>query len=107
MPEPELEKLEYTLSRAVVFGHWKKDIDQAETVEAVRDVRYGLWETENLNLSKEQIGELYEMIDRREASLTETKEKGSVLKKLEEKKPETGEKKSSARQKRQKEGERI
>ena len=107
MPEPELEKLEYTLSRAVVFGHWKKDIDQAETVEAVRDVRYGLWETENLNLSREQIGELYEMIDRREASLTEIKEKGSVLKKLEEKKPDTGEKKSPKRQKRQNEGERA
>ena len=30
MPEPELEKLEFTLSRAVTFGHWKKDIDQAE-----------------------------------------------------------------------------
>ena len=107
MPEPELEKLEYTLSRAVVFGHWKRDIDQAETAEAIQNVRYGLWETENLNLSREQIQELYEMIDRREAVLTAAKEKGSVLKKLEEKKPETGEKKSPKKQQKQKEGERV
>ena len=54
-----------TLSRAVVFGHWKRDVDHAGTVEAVRDVRYGIWETENLNLSRDQIQELYEMIDRK------------------------------------------
>ncbi|MBR3165995.1 MAG: hypothetical protein IKF16_07480 [Lachnospiraceae bacterium] len=70
MPEPELEKLEFTLSRAVTFGHWKKDIDQAEIVEAVRDVRYGIWETENLNLTRDQIRELHEMIDRKEETLT-------------------------------------
>ena len=107
MPEPELEKLEFTLSRAVTFGHWKKDIDQAETVEAVRDVRYGIWETENLNLTREQIRELHEMIDRKEETLTAAMKKESVLKQLGETKPENGEKKAPKRQKKQKEGERT
>ena len=107
MPEPELEKLECTLSRAVVFGHWKRDVDHAETVEAVRDVRYGIWETENLNLSKDQIRELHEMIDRKEAALTSAMKKDSVLKQLVETKPENGEKKAPKRQKKQKEGERT
>ena len=107
MPEPELEKLEYTLSRAVVFDRWKKDIDQAETVVAVRDVRYGIWETENLNLTREQIQELHEMIDRKEETLTAAMQKDSVLKQLGETKPENGEKKAPKRQKKQKEGERT
>lgn len=107
MPEPELEKLEFTLSRAVTFGHWKKDIDQAETVVAVRDVRYGICETENLNLTREQIQELHEMIDRKEETLTAAMKKDSVLKQLGETKPENGEKKAPKRQKKQKEGERT
>jgi hypothetical protein len=87
----------------VTFGHWKKDIDQAETVEAVREVRYGIWETENLNLSRDQIQELHEMIDRKEAALTSAMKKDSVLKQLVETKPENGEKKAPKRQKKQKE----
>ena len=91
----------------MTFGHWKKDIDQAETVEAVRDVRYGIWETENLNLAREQIRELHEMIDRKEESLTAAMKKESVLKQLGETKPENGEKKAPKRQKKLKEGERT
>ena len=69
MPEPELRKLEPVLARAVEYGHWKRDLDQAETVEAVRDVRYGLFETENLNLTREQIGELHKAVDQKETEL--------------------------------------
>jgi len=107
MPESELEKLEYTLSRAVVFGRWKRKIDQAETVEAVRDVRYGMWESENLNLTRDQIRELYEMIDCREASLAAAMKKPSVLKHLQEMNPADGEKGTPKRPRKHKEGERT
>ena len=107
MPEPELEKLECSLSRAVAFGRWKRKIDQAETVEAVRDVRYGLWETENLNLTRGQIRELYDMTDRREAILTASLKKPSILKHLQEMKPEDGEKGTPKRPRKHKEGERT
>ena len=66
-PEPELRDLEIVLSRAVEYGHWKRDIDQAKTIEAVRDVRYGICESENLNLTREQVDELHILIDRKEA----------------------------------------
>ena len=69
MPEPELRKLEPALSRVVTFAAWQKELANAETVDAVRDVRYGLYETENLNLSKEQISALHEAIDRKEAAI--------------------------------------
>lgn len=69
MPESELRNLEFILSRAVEFGHWKRDIDQAQTLPAIRDVRFSIGETENLNLSREQIGKLYEMIDQKEKAL--------------------------------------
>ena len=70
MPEPELRKLEPVLSQAVSFAGWQKELEQAETAAAVRDVRYGLYETEYLNMSREQISALHEAIDRKEAALT-------------------------------------
>ena len=69
MPEPELRKLEPILSQAVTFAAWQKDLANAETVDAVRDVRHGLYETENLNLSRAQISALHEAIDQKEAAL--------------------------------------
>ena len=48
MPEPELRKLEELLHEAVEYGHWIDYLDQAQTVEAVREVRYSLYETEEL-----------------------------------------------------------
>ena len=69
----------------------------------MREVRYGIWETENLNLSRDQIQELHEMIDRKEAALTSAMKKDSVLKQLGETKTENGEKKAPKRQKKQKE----
>ena len=69
MPEPELRKLEPVLSQAVTFAAWQKDLANAETVDAVRDVRYGLFETENLNLTRAQISALHEAIDQKEAAI--------------------------------------
>ena len=86
MPEPELRKLEPVLSQAVSFAGWQKELEQAETAAAVRDVRYGLYETEYLNMSQEQISALHEAIDRKEAALTaeegRSSEKQSVLEDL-------------------------
>ena len=73
MPEPELRKLELVLAEAVEYGHWKQRLDQAETVEAVRDVRYSLFDTENLSLSREQIGKLHAAIDHKETMLMAAK----------------------------------
>lgn len=70
MPEAELRKLDSVLAGAVEYGHWKRELDGAETPEAVREVRYGLCESENLIISKEQIGKLFEAIDRKETALT-------------------------------------
>ena len=70
MPEPELRKLEPVLSQAVSFAAWQKELEQAETAAAVRDVRYGLYETEYLNMSREQISALHEAIDQKETAFT-------------------------------------
>ena len=85
MPEPELRKLEQLLHEAVEYGHWKDYLDQAKTVEAVQEVRYSLYETEEL--TREQIQTLHKAIDNKEALLKTVgkkalKSKKSVLKEL-------------------------
>ena len=87
MPEPELRKLDPILARAVDYGHWRRDLDQAETVEAVRNVRYGLFETENLSLTREQIGELHTAIDHKETALMAAKKAAKHEKKAARKLP--------------------
>lgn len=67
MPEPELEKLEDVLSNAVVFGEWIKRLEGAKTKEAVREVRYSLYDEESGKLTREQIQELHTAIDEKEA----------------------------------------
>lgn len=91
MPEPELRKLEPLLSNAVEFGHWKRDVEQAKTTDEVREVRYGIYETENMSFSREQILKLHDAIDRKEAALmaaekSSERAKGSALKDLNQKK---------------------
>ncbi len=92
MPEPELRKLEELLHEAVEYGHWIDYLDQAQTVEAVREVRYSLYETEEL--TREQIQALHKAIDDKEALLSKAGRadvnKMSVLKELETKKSRTG-----------------
>lgn len=73
MPEPELRKLEDVLARAVDYGHWKRRIDEAQTSEAVREVRYGLYESECLTMTGDQIRDLHGMIDRKETALVAVK----------------------------------
>ena len=75
MPEAELRKLEPLLASAVEYGHWKRDLSNANTLDAVREVRYGLFDTENTNLTKEQIGELHVAIDLKEAGFTAEKKR--------------------------------
>ena len=109
MPEPELRKLEPVLSQAVEYSYWKRDLDKADTPDAVRDVRNGLFETENLNLTRDQITALHKEIDQKESALTAalSKEsepgKSSVLKDLESTKLKPRESKSSRKPKKQKE----
>ena len=92
MPEPELRKLEELLHEAVEYGHWIDYLDQAKTVEAVREVRYSLYETEEL--TREQIQALHKAVDDKEALLSKAGRadlnKKSVLKELETKKSRTG-----------------
>ena len=86
MPEAELRKLEPVLQNAVEYHSWDQRIQNADTVDDVRDVRYGIMETENLMLSGEQIQTLYEAIGQKESQLLEeTKdaaERPSVLSEL-------------------------
>ena len=107
MPEPELRKLEPVLSQAVSFAGWQKELEQAETAAAVRNVRYGLYETEYLNMSREQISALHKAIDRKEAALTaaeeRSSEKQSVLEDLETTKTDPRKTKAARKPKKQKE----
>ena len=107
MPEPELRKLEPVLSQAVSFAGWQKELEQAETAAAVRDVRYGLYETEYLNMSQEQISALHEAIDRKEAALAaaeeRSSEKQSVLEDLETTKTNPRETKATRKPKKKEE----
>ena len=107
MPEPELRKLEPVLSQAVSFAGWQKELEQAETAAAVRDVRYGLYETEYLNMSREQISALHEAIDRKEAALTaaegRSSEKQSVLEDLKTTKTSSRDATATRKPKKQKE----
>ena len=91
MPEPELRKLEVVLSNAAEFGHWKRELEQAETVDEVLEVRYGIFETENISLSREQIMELRNAIDQKETEMMTKEnhtreEKQSVMNNLDQKK---------------------
>ncbi|MCD8231132.1 MAG: DUF3849 domain-containing protein [Clostridiales bacterium] len=65
----ELRKLEAVVSREVTFFQWQRDIEEAPSADILREVRFGLWETENLNLSREQMERIYQMIDEKEQSL--------------------------------------
>lgn len=79
MPEPELRKLESVLSVAAELGSWERQIQSAETAEAVKEVEMGLMETENLGFSHEQYQQLYEAIDKRLSELQQPEQRPSVL----------------------------
>lgn len=71
MSRKELGKLEAVVSREVTFAEWQKEIEQAETADDLREVNYGMMETEYLNLSDEQRERLYQMMDEKEKGFTE------------------------------------
>ncbi|MCD7956154.1 MAG: DUF3849 domain-containing protein, partial [Lachnospiraceae bacterium] len=70
MSRRELEKLEFVVSREVTFAGWQKEIEQAETADDLREVNYGMMETEYLNLSDEQRERLYQMMEEKEKGFT-------------------------------------
>ena len=70
MPQPELEKLEAVLARAVEFDYWSKSIEHAADADALEVVALDYRWAEDLNLSSEQRSALWEQIEDRKAQLT-------------------------------------
>ena len=70
MPQPELEKLEAVLARAVEFDYWSKSIEHAADADALEVVTLDYQWAEDLNLSSEQRNALWEQIEDRKAQLT-------------------------------------
>jgi hypothetical protein len=69
MSEPELRKLETTISREAELYKWERRIDRAVTTADLEDVRIGIMETERLGLTNEQIQRLFESVNRKEQSI--------------------------------------
>ncbi|MCD8336386.1 MAG: DUF3849 domain-containing protein [Lachnospiraceae bacterium] len=63
MSRKELGKLESVVSREATFSGWKKEIEQADSPDALREVEFGMMETEHLNLSDAQRERLYQMME--------------------------------------------
>ncbi|MCD8397605.1 MAG: DUF3849 domain-containing protein [Lachnospiraceae bacterium] len=78
MSRKELEKLEFVVSREVTFSTWKKEIEQADSADALREVEYGMMDTENLNLSDAQRERLYEMMEEKGKSFPESQREERV-----------------------------
>ena len=70
MPQPELEKLEAVLARAVEFDYWSKSIEHAADADALEVVTLDYQWAEDLNLSSEQRSALWEQIEDRKAQFT-------------------------------------
>ena len=70
MPQPELEKLEAVLARAVEFDYWSKSIEHAADADALEVVTLDYQWAEDLNLSSEQRNALWEQIEDRKAQFT-------------------------------------
>ena len=62
----ELEKLEAVLSKEVSFYEWNQEIQKANSLKELHDVSFGIDETENLNVTREQRERLYQAIQKRE-----------------------------------------
>ena len=70
MPQPELEKLEAVLARAVEFDYWSKSIEHAADADALEVVSLDYQWAEDLNLSSEQRDALWAQIEARKEQLT-------------------------------------
>ena len=69
MPQPELEKLEAVLARAVEFDYWSKSIEHAADADALEVVALDYQWAEDLNLSSEQRDALWAQIEARKEQL--------------------------------------
>ena len=70
MPQPELEKLEAVLARAVEFDYWSKSIEHAADADALEVVSLDYRWAEDSNLSDEQRDALWAQIEARKEQLT-------------------------------------
>ncbi len=70
MPQPELEKLEAVLARAVEFDYWSKSIEHAADADALEVVALDYRWAEDSNLSDEQRDALWAQIEARKEQLT-------------------------------------
>ena len=89
MSVKDLRALEEVVSREVNVYQWTKSIDEAKNLIELKDVGYGLTETENLGMTKDQIRGLFDKISEKEKSLKQSRKKTSVKENLKEKKKET------------------
>ncbi|MCD7883046.1 MAG: DUF3849 domain-containing protein [Lachnospiraceae bacterium] len=87
MSRKELERLESVVSREVTFAEWQKEIEQAKTAADLREVSYGMMETEYLNLSGEQRERLYQMMEEKEKSFSDSQIDGQSAEQSEETAP--------------------
>ena len=67
MPESELRRLEPVLTSAAELHYWTSEVEQAETIQAVKDVACRFMEDETLGLSREQCQRFWTVIDQKEA----------------------------------------
>lgn len=70
MPESELRRLEPVLISAAELHYWTSEVEQAETIQAVKDVARRFMEDETLGLSREQCQRFWTVIEQKEAELT-------------------------------------
>lgn len=105
MSPSDLRKLETIVNQEVEIASWQRGLAEANTLDAVQNLRYGLMETENSPMTVDQIHGLMNAICEKEELLSKestpsqdeakTEKKPSVKKKLQTKK-ETAEKKVKA-----------
>lgn len=70
MSVPELDKLEYRIQAAIVYGRFARMIDHVETLEDVSDAEFRLMEDDDYNiLDDEQRSEVWKLLNKKECSL--------------------------------------
>ena len=88
MTESELRKLEPVLTSTAELRYWTSQVEKAETAEAVKEVTFEFMETENLDLSREQCQKFWEVVEQKEAALSQTSALADLQAKKEESKKE-------------------
>lgn len=73
----ELRRLENVVSQEAILYDWQQEIREADSVEAVHDLQYSFYDTENLSLSDTNIDRLVSMFNERVRELNGGQEIGS------------------------------